>query len=339
MPSITSLCESCTALELVSLLLKEGKYAIEPEKETVRYKTVKDVLNSPECDLCQYALRTLSSTASKIKSFAGLPPLETVEDALIVLQVRNDLRNEVLPCRAMGMTLERYMGKSLHHEFLPACPDIGALHGKGPTIARIPNDVIDPKIISKWIRTCQEHHGTTCRVRAKRMFDFDLWAIDVVDMKLCKLPEDAEYLALSYVWGQATAFVTTEGNREARSTPGGLRDIIKMSSCTIRDAVKLTSGMGLRYVWIDQLCVVRGNGDLLYRTLRAMGDIYHHATATIVAADGSDASAGLSGVNPGTRDDRLRSAIIGSGQNKMALLESPRTIYLDESTYLTRAWT
>ena len=339
MPPITSLCEACIALELVPLLLKEGKHAAEPENDTLQYKTVKEILNGPECDLCQYALSTLSSTAAKTKRFDGLPPPEAVEDALVILQVHRDLRNEVLPCRALSISLDRYMGESLHKEFLPACPDAGASQGTGSTIARIPSDVINPKIIRKWIQTCQEHHVTTCCVQTKREFDFDLWAIDVVDMKLAKLPDDAEYLALSYVWGQTPALVTTEENKEVRSTPGGLRDILERSPSTVRDAVKLTGGMKMRYLWIDQLCVIRGDDDLLSQTLRAMGSIYHHATATIVAADGSDANAGLSGVNPGTRNRWQHHAILGSGRDAIALIETPRTILLDGTTYLRRAWT
>ena len=158
-------------------------------------------------------------------------------------------------------------------------------------------------------------------------------------MSLSKLSADDEYLALSYVWGQAVASVTTEENLGARSTPGGLRQVIQESCRTLRDAVKLTSGMGIQYVWIDQLCVIRGDEDLLHRTLRAMGDIYHHAIATIIAADGADANAGLFGVQDSPRRPQQYPVVLGRGRSSMALIKSPRTIYLDDTTYLRRAWT
>ena len=338
-PSITSLCEACDTLDLVPVLLKEGKYAAELEEDIYHQMTVKDILNRPECDLCQYALRILTSMAASAKSSTIPPPLPTVKNALIILHVRCDLRNEVLPCRALELRLDRYIENSLYYELLPACPDPGALRGNGRTIARIPAETINPSIVCQWIRQCQEHHSKTCYVRTKKSFDFDLWAIDVMDMKLSKLSADDEYLALSYVWGQTVASVSTEENLRARSTPGGLRQVVEKSSRTVQDAANLTSGMGIRYLWIDQLCVIRGDDNLLHRTLRAMGDIYHHAIATIVAADGSDANSGLSGVRGGPRRPQSYPVILESGRSRMALIKSPRTKYLDDSTYLRRAWT
>lgn len=349
-PTITTLCNGCAALDLSLLLLKQGKYAGDLDEDKSHYIAVGEILSNrtkKECDLCEHALRTMTSMAGKLPDFAGMPPLATVKDALIGIQVRNDLRNQILPCRALEISLGRYMGKSLNCELLPACADAGALCGTqdSTTIARIPRaDVIDPSIVGEWIRTCKEQHGSACQPNSERRFDFDLWAIDVVDMKLSKLSSEAEYLALSYVWGQTPASVTTRDNLEARSnSPGSLRDVIEISSRVVRDAVELAKGVGVRYLWIDQLCVVRGEegdgSDLLERTLRAMGDIYHHAAATIVAADGADANAGLVGVRAGSRELEQHLIFLGSGKERFGLMKMPRTIYLDDTTYMTRAWT
>ncbi|CAM1500392.1 Fc.00g095540.m01.CDS01 [Cosmosporella sp. VM-42] len=257
----------------------------------------------------------------------------------MTIGVRDDLRNDVFPCRVLEISVNGYMDKSLGCELIPACPDTGALRGIHSTVARIPADKIDPQIIRKWIETCQTCHGSKCCTSMSREFDFALWVIDVEEMKLCKLPRDAGYLALSYVWGTATAFLTTKGNLDTRSSRGGLQHVIQISSRAVQDAVKLTRDMGQQYIWIDQLCVIRGDDGLLNQTLRAMGAIYHHATATIVAAGGSDANAGLPGVQSGSRDLDHLTVFIGSGRRRFALIRRPRTIYLDGTTYLKRAWT
>ena len=106
-PSITSLCEACDSLDLVPVLLKEGKYATELEDDIYHQMTVMDILDRPECDFCQYILRILTSMTATVKSSTTPPPLVAVGNALIILHVRCDLRNEVLPCRALELRLAR----------------------------------------------------------------------------------------------------------------------------------------------------------------------------------------------------------------------------------------
>lgn len=53
--------------------------------------------------------------------------------------------------------------------------------------------------------------------------------------------------------------------------------------------------VGLRYVWVDCLCLVQDDGDDMADGIAKMDLVYRGARATIIAATGTDANAGLLG--------------------------------------------
>lgn len=55
---------------------------------------------------------------------------------------------------------------------------------------------------------------------------------------------------------------------------------------TIRDAMNFTKGVGVRYLWVDSLCLVQDNHEELSQCCRLMATVYREAEFTIVAAAG-----------------------------------------------------
>lgn len=74
---------------------------------------------------------------------------------------------------------------------------------------------------------------------------------------------------------------------------------------TIQDAIHLARLLGFRHLWVDVLCIFQGHGQVDRQDRAAqlsnMRKIYQESNATIVAACGDTANAGLSGLRPGTR--------------------------------------
>ncbi|KAG9243425.1 hypothetical protein BJ878DRAFT_543271 [Calycina marina] len=70
---------------------------------------------------------------------------------------------------------------------------------------------------------------------------------------------------------------------------------IKVSR-TVRDAMHLVRVIGLRYLWVDALCIRRDNEDMKKRLIHGMDYIYENATLAIIAGAGFDANSGLPGV-------------------------------------------
>ncbi|CAG7562051.1 unnamed protein product [Fusarium equiseti] len=65
--------------------------------------------------------------------------------------------------------------------------------------------------------------------------------------------QQGRYTALSHCWGGGIDIRTTQGNYSAQKM--GLRycDL----PLSFQDAISVTKGLGLRYLWIDALCIIQ----------------------------------------------------------------------------------
>jgi len=88
------------------------------------------------------------------------------------------------------------------------------------------------------------------------------------------------YAALSYCWDQTQSItLLTTGTLSAweKCLP------IARLSQTIKDAITTTRFLGLRYLWVDALCIVQNSLTDIPVQITAMGEIYKNATVTITA--------------------------------------------------------
>lgn len=146
-----------------------------------------------------------------------------------------------------------------------------------------------------WLKEFQKHHHE-CGTRDEhprlptRVLDVGS-VIDSPSIRLHIPSEDqrGEYLALSYCWGGAQPLVTTTKNLDTMKS--GFLDL--ELPLTLRDAVKVTRSMGIRYLWIDALCILQDSPDDKSREIARMGQIYKNSTATIIAATAKSASEGF----------------------------------------------
>lgn len=67
---------------------------------------------------------------------------------------------------------------------------------------------------------------------------------------------------------------------------------------TFREALMLTHGMGLKYLWIDSLCIVQDDEQDWLRESENMGNIYRLADLVIAAAGSENSSGGVFVLKP-----------------------------------------
>lgn len=104
-------------------------------------------------------------------------------------------------------------------------------------------------------------------------------------------PTFADYAALSHRWGGQVPFMTTQntlGNRVA----GFQLDELPPS---FQDAVLVARSLGLRYLWIDSLCIVQDDEEDWLAQSGRMGAIFANATVTIAAHSAQDSNQGFLG--------------------------------------------
>lgn len=106
---------------------------------------------------------------------------------------------------------------------------------------------------------------------------------------------------------------------------------------SIRDAIIVCRNLGIRYLWVDSLCIIQDDIEDVEAQISNMAQTYSKAYVTIVAAHGSDANAGLPGVQPSSR--KVFQPTFTLGHDTFILAQHSRTVMLENSKWITRRWT
>ena len=158
---------------------------------------------------------------------------------------------------------------------------------------------LDLSSIRNWIACCESSHHDTCESSLADKSpppSTPVMYIDLLDSCLVTSPTSTRYVALSYVWGGAPTLMTFRSNLEEHSQPGALIQKQDQLPKTIRDSMILTRDLGVRYLWVDALCIVQDDLEGKQSHLDHMPYIYESAYFTIAVVDGQDADSGIPGV-------------------------------------------
>lgn len=165
--------------------------------------------------------------------------------------------------------------------------------------------------IRRWLNECQDNH----RLCPKRC-DHPL-PLRVIDLESPMLRlyqngpgEKGLYATLSYCWGGVAQPTTTVSNLQDHLQSIDPTRLPK----TITDAIDVCRAIGLRYLWVDALCITQDNDDEKQEEIANMGLIYKNSTVTIVAANAEKVSDGF----------------LGNGKPRQPGVQLP--LYIDETT-------
>jgi len=121
---------------------------------------------------------------------------------------------------------------------------------------------VDVDLLKHWITSCDATHGVGCRQSSWLQQSEAVKPKYLVDtLEMCVVEGDrttAEYIALSYQWGQTKTLRNTIEVRERLLRPFSLSDgdLARFIPPTISDAFAVVKVLGYRYLWVDALCVV-----------------------------------------------------------------------------------
>ena len=99
--------------------------------------------------------------------------------------------------------------------------------------------------------------------------------------------ECGKYIALSHRWGEdkyKRLLSMTIKNQEALLKSINFGVLPK----TFQDAVDVTRKLGIRYLWIDSLCIIQGNDKDWEKESRSMEAVFANAFCTIAATSAKD---------------------------------------------------
>ncbi len=157
--------------------------------------------------------------------------------------------------------------------------------------------------ILEWIGNCKADHDSCANKNRlsrpsiddplpTRLLDLGGLFSDLPMIKLiasCHLPKDTEYATLSHCWGENVSLRLLEGTLEEFCR------FISVSKLprTFREAAFFASMLGIRYLWIDALCIIQDSDrDWSFEAVR-MPIVYQNACVSLAANASSDGSGGL----------------------------------------------
>ncbi|KAJ8520619.1 hypothetical protein ONZ45_g2581 [Pleurotus djamor] len=148
----------------------------------------------------------------------------------------------------------------------------------------------------------------------------------------------SSYMALSYVWGPATAHITLKSNIDKYMSGIDPTSIPR----TIRDAINVTYKLGQQYLWVDAFCIIQDSTEDKDNELVRMGQIYRDAHITIVASRSAHSDAGipLDFIVPEYYDNHPKFCVcLEDGcLGEVAIFTAGRSDYAQEEPVDARGW-
>jgi Heterokaryon incompatibility protein (HET) len=188
--------------------------------------------------------------------------------------------------------------------------------------------------IKTWLKTCKNH--TRCPNQDQIKLPTRLVDVSTAIPKLhITNGEQGHYVALSYCWGGPQRAALTQGNLSQYCQSV---DTARLSQ-SIKDAIKVVRAVGLRYLWVDALCIVQDSDADKIHEIAGMDKVYQDALFTISAESASTAQEGfLSPRKRSLTSHQVPFRCPGGNFGSMYLYLMPSRLSLKEPLE-TRAWT
>lgn len=145
--------------------------------------------------------------------------------------------------------------------------------------------------------TCVEEHEECRKSREtnwlpSRLICLDDGIGDQIDARLVwsqDIERPSSYCTLSHCWGTAQVVKLTKQNIESFLEQLPTTELPR----TFRDAFFVARRLGIRYIWIDSLCIVQDNPEDWLDEASQMHSVYINSLCNICATGSSDSSKGL----------------------------------------------
>ncbi|TVY84431.1 hypothetical protein LSUE1_G002663 [Lachnellula suecica] len=152
------------------------------------------------------------------------------------------------------------------------------------------------KLAASWIKQCNDSHKKCLHLKPANMCLptrlIDVGTADGKVMPHLWIPEKTTvaipYMTLSYRWGMSPKVLLTR-----TSLPELCKQIpVDLLPQSNQDAIHITRSLGIRYLWIDALCIIQDREEDFHLELAKMRNIYKNSYCTISASQGETGERG-----------------------------------------------
>jgi hypothetical protein len=173
------------------------------------------------------------------------------------------------------------------------------------------------RLAASWLRECDYQHNCAGQYEGfTGAMCMDFPASRLIDVGTAEEPHvriiipledftfrssEPAYATLSHCWGDASnsrhVSITTTTNLVSRKRNIDISGLPK----TFRDAIQITREIGLRYLWIDSLCIIQDDPLDVDRECAVMSSIYNRCYCMIAASDSSNGDGGCFKLHPSSK--------------------------------------
>lgn len=175
---------------------------------------------------------------------------------------------------------------------IPNDPDDYDVSSWPQDVSESPTSIRAINIAKQWIQNCLTEHSKCTR---PDLTPLPTRVIDVGHFDDCPNPrlfvshgQLDRYVTLSHVWGVGYRVVLTKNNLHKFEQEIMLTKLPK----TFQDAIQMTRLLGVRYLWIDALCIIQDDQSDWKRESTSMCSVFENAVFSISAVAATDTHSG-----------------------------------------------
>ncbi|OAK96019.1 HET-domain-containing protein [Phaeosphaeriaceae sp. SRC1lsM3a] len=255
---------------------KDAKTRLTLVIDALTLSQTKDV-SRKGCRFCNVLIQALDAFFEKWRGTRTKVNVEIVEKATVKVSMDGE--------RWKGEIIEIYAGSASRAPW----PTLGTAH-------HVPVDSGSDETFN-FIRRCIQGcianpKHTACRFSCKSSISAPKRLLDVgraaSPMRLIDTQgKTFQYAALSHCWGSGPRLTTTKSNWAKLAVHVSFNALPPL----FQDAIIITRQLGLRYIWIDSLCIIQDSLRDWETESSKMGSIYQNSYITISATNSGDGSA------------------------------------------------
>ncbi|KAL7916464.1 heterokaryon incompatibility domain-containing protein [Trichoderma velutinum] len=108
------------------------------------------------------------------------------------------------------------------------------------------------------------------------------------------LPLDIRYMTLSHRWGNSPSIILNSITAPTLLDSNIPLELLESSNAKLfRHAMYVTRCLGIRYLWIDSMCIMQDDDSEKAKEIALMGEIYYNSSLNISATDSTSGADGL----------------------------------------------
>ncbi|KAK8106354.1 hypothetical protein PG999_009713 [Apiospora kogelbergensis] len=178
---------------------------------------------------------------------------------------------------------------------LPHSKGASYIEERCSTIESDPDQKARQELTERWTHECSTSHDLCASLSSERT-GMPTRVIDLADGPSPRLVNTSgrqgKYMALSYCWGpQSDDLLMLTHETMSILLDAGIKE--SRFAQTHQDAFEVARSVGIRYVWIDALCIIQRDGEDWEHESKRMAQVYGNAFLTLVAGSSSDSRAGF----------------------------------------------